>query len=906
MVLGGLFLRSRHPAASKRRFSALLVLTLVAGMVGVGNIATQLAVAPQAQAAAGVPVDGTPVFNEDFERYAGNPAAPFTYTTYGQLPGNPTYQASPMWNNAKRCNGVILNQDMSDSAGVESNASNQGYDGRCGPTTDVKSFDFMRMLPQALQQVYPVTGAHPNTAVSSFTECQTTATRNGTCDSLPVGPDLANGSVMFRTSPTQVPTVKDHYYSFGIDTAYMNCYPDPNSANPRYIFSLFTGANGAGMSQIGSALEGCSGTASATNQTQLVTISRNFTYGVPPLPGPKVRLVRVNRMVTDTAYKASGAGFGLQVHNATSAVIGNDGAFDNVRVVDVTPQLDKSFSPSTIAPGESSTVTLTVTNTSDLNAKPDWSVSDKLPAGLVLDSPVGAGGTCSSSSGDPYVVTGVAGSDTFGVSGGDLVKGAVSCTVTFKVKAAAAGTYSNGKDNVTTNLVPPVDPAVLTVVDPRLETSKSLTQIVRNGAALPSMNVSVQPGDRLTYTVSQKNFGVTNGRATVTETVPAGTSYTGTGQGWTCTPGTAAGAKCSQPSVTSAGTPGSPTTKNFSFTVTVASPLPAAQASIVNTVTSDKGTCVDCTVTTPIRGAWTLKKEARVNGALLGPGDTVKPGQTINYTVRATSTSAPDVPNVVLKDDLSKALDDADFVSGSAKLKIGAAAQTSVPNPVGSTLSAGPFTLPGNTTAVLAYDVKVKADAFSRELINVVSGTGGPGTDLTPPAACTSECTTRQVTPNVVQVQKVGEDSQAKVVPMDGSAWAIRSNADGSGTVVANIPAAQANGTPVTGLFRFEDLSAGTYWLEETRSLQGFSLLASRVKFTVASDGKVTLDPGAGTNVKLVSLSGVSTIQVEDQPARALPDAGGSGTTPYLVGGLGLLAAGLLLGGLRTVRRRHI
>lgn len=432
--------------------------------------------------------------------------------------------------------------------------------------------------------------------------------------------------------------------------------------------------------------------------------------------------------------------------------------------------------------------------------------------------------------------------------------------------------------------------------------------MVRAGATTAAdANTVVRAGDTLKYTVTHTNLGPTNGTAVLTETIPTGTRYTGTGEGWTCPTPSAAGSTCTR-TVNSLApvAPATSRTQSSIFTVTVANPLPADVTQIRNVVTADKGTCVECTVTNPVRGAWALAKEARVNGVLLQSGDTVKPGQTIKYTVRAKTSTAADVTGVVIKDDLSKVLDDADFVSGSAHLKIGGAAQTSVPNPTGGTLTTASFTLPGDTEAVLTYDVKVKADAFSRELINVVTGTGGTTADPNNPVACTSECTTRQLTPNVVQVQKVGEDNRGAVVPMDGSSWAIRSTADGSATVVANIPDAQANGASVTGLFRFEDLPAGTYWLEETRSMPGFSLLANRVKFSVASNGTVTVDPGAGANVKLVSLSGVSTIRVEDQPARALPDAGGSGTTPYLVGGLGLLATGLLLGGLRSVRRRHI
>jgi hypothetical protein len=48
---------------------------------------------------------------------------------------------------------------------------------------------------------------------------------------------------------------------------------------------------------------------------------------------------------------------------------GNDHGFDNITILDVTPQLDKSFSPSVVGVGQPSTLTFTVTNTDELASK---------------------------------------------------------------------------------------------------------------------------------------------------------------------------------------------------------------------------------------------------------------------------------------------------------------------------------------------------------------------------------------------------------------------------------------------------------------------------------------------------------------------------------------------------------
>jgi uncharacterized repeat protein (TIGR01451 family) len=70
----------------------------------------------------------------------------------------------------------------------------------------------------------------------------------------------------------------------------------------------------------------------------------------------------------------------------SSAGGGNDAPFTNIRILDATPRLTKSFSPATLNAGGTSTLTFTITNTSELAAKNGWSMTDALgpsaPSGL--------------------------------------------------------------------------------------------------------------------------------------------------------------------------------------------------------------------------------------------------------------------------------------------------------------------------------------------------------------------------------------------------------------------------------------------------------------------------------------------------------------------------------------------
>ncbi|GFZ75806.1 prealbumin-like fold domain-containing protein, partial [Microbacterium album] len=140
---------------------------------------------------------------------------------------------------------------------------------------------------------------------------------------------------------------------------------------------------------------------------------------------------------------------------------------------------------------------------------------------------------------------------------------------------------------------------------------------------------------------------------------------------------------------------------------------------------------------------------------------------------------------------------------------------------------------------------------------------------------------------------------------MNGSEWAVYDAASGGTAVVASIAAAtDADGDPLTGLFRDTTLTEGEYWLEETRALPGFQLLAQRVPFTVARDGTVTLPAGVSVNVTLVDVDGTPTIRVQDVPALDLPEAGGIGTLTIYLAGAALLAAAGVIAGIGFARRR--
>ncbi|WP_245646668.1 choice-of-anchor P family protein [Microtetraspora niveoalba] len=162
-----------------------------------------------------------------------------------------------------------------------------------------------------------------------------------------------------------------------------------------------------------------------------------FTTPIDPCsnPGGTVNGVPVGTYTSNGPVLFDGSTLGLRLVNFQGSGYGNDAAFDNVRVLDVTPQLDVAFDPGQVEVGGTSTMTLRVTNTSELAVKKGWSFTERLPDGLTLTGapPVT---DCADAT-----VTAVSGGGKIGVTG-TLAAGAKSCGVTVKVTSARAATYT--------------------------------------------------------------------------------------------------------------------------------------------------------------------------------------------------------------------------------------------------------------------------------------------------------------------------------------------------------------------------------------------------------------------------------------------------------------------------------
>jgi hypothetical protein len=126
--------------------------------------------------------------------------------------------------------------------------------------------------------------------------------------------------------------------------------------------------------------------------------------------------------------------------------LGNSGTATDSLTVTGLPAFTKGFSPDTILQGDISTLTLTVDNTMTALAPSNLSVTDTMPAGMVVATPANASTTCTGGT-----LTATPGSNVVSYSGGALAAGA-SCTIQVDVTSMTPGLNTNTTGDLTSSL----------------------------------------------------------------------------------------------------------------------------------------------------------------------------------------------------------------------------------------------------------------------------------------------------------------------------------------------------------------------------------------------------------------------------------------------------------------------
>lgn len=355
--------------------------------------------------APGVPHQPVELVLEDFQNVAGGDTV-----NLGDYVGSAgtTYTADPYWLDENYCNGIITRYGLSNLACFNSN-----------PVGDYADRNIQR-LAHVLGQVAGAGDPEENFAVSAWT----------TAPDFDVDPPP--DAVEFETETPYTAEVAGRFVNVSVDVGEASCEYLDGVNNARLAFYLLDGVDELPLTS--APIVPCQD-------------PRASTYDAPLLPGggwgDGGTGVSAGRFYGDQGYLFSGATVGVMMRNETPNHLGNDHAWDNIRLLDASPRLDKAFAAP--GPGVDTTVlTFVVTNSAELAAKAGWSFTDDLEGGLRVAASGAASTTCTNGT-----VVADPGASAITVEG-DLEAGETSCEVTVEVTSSEQpASYANCAENIT-------------------------------------------------------------------------------------------------------------------------------------------------------------------------------------------------------------------------------------------------------------------------------------------------------------------------------------------------------------------------------------------------------------------------------------------------------------------------
>lgn len=423
-------------------------LGLLAGSLVVG------VAAPIAQAVAGnpgVPGTPTPIYVEDFENAPGQNLGVRDYVSAS----GESYSASDFWSSRSECNGFVT------SMATPTNSTDcTVYDFG----SEARRLSFQNTVRQMVSALAVLNGQDPTTN-SGLAELANSK--------------APSGETLFQTAGRVPLSAANRFVAFSVNAAATTC----GRAQANLAF-FAVDDSGQEIPLTTSPLNPC---------TQGRVLAPNTTINTGPVYG--------GSLYSQGSILLKGSSLGLILRNSTASTDGNgnDFAIDDIKILDVTPQLDKSFSPASVPVGGVSTLTLTVTNTSDLAEKRGWQFTDTLPEGLVVAATPNLGGTCHADT------SAQAGTSVIDVTNGVLAAKETSCTITVDVTSSSprgGNTSTIGYQNCAANISNQVginNPNCATVnffSEPKLEIEKT-----------SDAGQNARVGQTVTYEVRLTNTG---------------------------------------------------------------------------------------------------------------------------------------------------------------------------------------------------------------------------------------------------------------------------------------------------------------------------------------------------------------------------------------------------------------
>lgn len=571
------------------------------------------------------PRDPEVKFHEDFENI--DKTGPYVPLVEYQSVDGIEYTAEGPWADPViACNGFVA-------------AGTSEFDDACNGNSD--SQGGLTALADVLGQVNGTADPRTNSVVAAYTSGD------------PYPPGLIQFSTVGETIPA--PTA-NRFFTFSVNVAATSCWVE--TAQPLMRFSIFRTEGGLTVE------EPISG-ADAINPC---TDPRAQAYR--PSNAPSADLTFFAGTFTSGGSFLTPPGdpvpIGVLMRNDQGGTAGNDAAFDDIQMYDATPHLNKEFLPERLPVGETSTLTFTVTNTSEFAAKDGWAFTDTLRSGL---EPTGdVGGTCDATTAVEFDGS----AHRIEVTDGVLATGEESCTIEVGVTSQSPSgaepspvRYFNDASDISD--VIGLDATNETWVD---FYSEPALGIVKTSDAADE---SRQVGDTIDYTVEVTNTGTQD--LTVANPAVFTDDLSGVldDAAWNddATVSFDQGSTAADPVLDGqtlrwSGPLKAGETATFGYSVTLTQ---GGDRAVDNSacVTAD-GVEAQCDATESVKPALTIKKISSATGVLPDVGDTVTYEVTITNTGPGDYTAANPA---TAHDDLSDVIDDADFVVASLNASTG-------------------------------------------------------------------------------------------------------------------------------------------------------------------------------------------------------------------------------------------
>lgn len=463
----------------------------------------------------GTPQDPQDIWVEGFEEppvqtWTGNAGDTGRIDQYQGVASSGLPTVGGQWGAINYCNGIRLNPGAS-NPNATNNSVNTGYCGNITPaSTRTDWWNVMRVMSKAMGN-YPVasTATNANNSAGYITDAVALGSTNMYQTA---AMDLVTTAPYSDDWPSQQAS---RYYRAGLDAS-AAC----NTSGP-----------GLGVYLSGSGL-GSTAKLTGANPCSSPYITDPET--------PAGQTIRTNRYTGTSAQsstpitRAAMGSLRVQVQNSVTSASGNDFAFDNVRLADVTPQLDKQFfsgtwsttnndgggspvaqMPMPPASGTANNLWLkfTITNTAELGAKDNFGFVEQLPAGLSI-YPSGTVSQRSRTTCSGATVTAANGGQTITVTGADFSSGSTSCIVRVRVMPASPAVYespalgTNAANPGTTSLTGLNAPAATQVDIIGVQGGKSAVKCNNancTSTTALSQGTAVADGDVIRYTLTLTN-----------------------------------------------------------------------------------------------------------------------------------------------------------------------------------------------------------------------------------------------------------------------------------------------------------------------------------------------------------------------------------------------------------------